>query len=166
MLKIMADNYTNIESTPQGTFHMGNDRSRWKSKTRRDVGKGNDNDNDIMIRFCPSHPRIGSDALSVQNVINCGQWFLGNYSNSTLPLNQTSLFIPGFVRPGYEELYRLRYSNHLTYDTEGFPQRTEFQTPTKKTKAEGVLTRLNAAQEKRRKHAKAKRRRQLSVFKR
>lgn len=156
MLKIMADNYVNVKSSPYGTFHLGNDRSRWKSD-KPTVGSPDSNSSQQLWKFCPWQSQAGSDVLTMQNHINCGHWYLGNYSIPSLPWNKSSSFIPGFVRTGFEALYRERYWKHLVDDDQGLPLPTEFQTPSKKTKADGALTKLIAAQQKRHQRAKTSR---------
>ena len=138
MLRIMADHYTNIESNARGTFHLGNDKSRWKGNLSTELTR-NSIPTSPLWRYCPSKAQLGSDALTIQNHVNCGLWYLGNDSTSSTRTNKSSVFIPGFVRPGHEGLYLQRYSKYLLYDAEGLPQTKDFQTPTKKTKARGVF---------------------------
>jgi len=150
-LRIMADRYTNIESNAQGTFHLGNDQSRWKGNVSLEFRSSNVTTSQLW-QFCPSKAQFGSDALTLQNHINCGQWFLGrNHNLPSLPWTKSSLFIPGFVRPGHEALYQQWYSKYLLYDDEGLPQTKDFQTPTKKTKAQGAFSKLLSGRESRQK---------------
>ena len=137
MLMIMSDEYTNIQSNQHGTFHLGGDTSKWMQSS---IG---DEEVVQVVQYCPVVGVI-SNSWSLQNHLNCGQWFLGNHSipllssshnNDSVPI----VYVPGFVRPGYEALYLERYSNFLNYDEVGRPLKHQ-RGPSKKTEAQGMFT--------------------------
>jgi hypothetical protein len=148
MLQIMSDKYANIKSNVNGTFHLGND-AVWKQPASHLLLEGsNDTESSNRLRmFCPESGAI-SDELGLQNHLNCGSWFLGN---QTIRLPTTveekhpvmPIYVPGFVRPNYEDLYLQRYSKHLHYSEEGWPLKPESRlAPGKNTKAQGMFTGL------------------------
>jgi hypothetical protein len=144
MLQIMADHYINIKSSPFGTFHVGNDNGRWKRATSN-WSIENALASTSSRGFCPSKNSHTSDALAIQNEANCGHWFLGD--NSTIgrsPKNpQSQEFVPGFVRSGFEHIYRNSYEEFLKIDVGGLPHERKYETPIRKRKADGPFKRNN-----------------------
>jgi hypothetical protein len=122
-LQIMADSYINIESNPNGTFHLG-DEKRWMKPD--DTGGSSDRDGGSsianvisvirdalpLIGFCPCNDAATTmkNVLAVQNNINCAQWYLGSASEAEVDEEAVTspTFIPGFVRHGWEEWYLSR----------------------------------------------------------
>jgi hypothetical protein len=128
MLKIMSDKYINFKSNKDGTFHLGNNMSNWQQSSSPE---GPANAKEIVLgKFCPVSGVISDELneLSLQNHLNCGRWFLGNQS-ITLPSKNHApqIYVPGFVRPGYEGLYLQRYSKHLHYSEAGRPLKPDFR---------------------------------------
>lgn len=94
-LEIMADNYINIPSNPRGSFHLGNDSTRWKqlnhtttstnAVAQRHVHSSKPRSilkqHMIIRHFCPYRPQRVYDDLGLQNEINCGAWFVGSNTN-------------------------------------------------------------------------------------
>lgn len=117
MLKIMADNYTNIKSNSHGTFHLGNNATKW----RRDNGYEMSDASKALNMFCPSGNSAVVDELSEQSILNCAMWFLGK-ENLHRITKDTPVYVPAFVRPGFGGLYLQRYSKHLWYADWGIPK--------------------------------------------
>lgn len=118
MLSIMAENYTNIKSYPYGTFHIGNNASNWRRPTTYQF----DEKLQALQKFCPHEAATVVDDLSSQNVMNCIQWFVGKQDLSQLMSKNETFYVPGFVRPGFEQFYLDHYSSHLRYGSWGTPQ--------------------------------------------
>jgi hypothetical protein len=95
-LKIMAHNFTSFESNVNGTFHLGNDGSRWK-KTKNNSTPPEIENMQHFLEHCPSRLFSGHP-YTLLNTINCGKWF----APSRLFANHT---IPNFVLPGSEQIY-------------------------------------------------------------
>lgn len=121
MMMIMARNYTNIPSNVNGTFHLGDDNSKWMPKG---VGANQQQQQQFpeitsqkeKIEICPVQP-FGNHPYSILNTINCAKWFQHDriYKNHT---------IPNFVQKGYEDMYLQNYPKVLKYsspDGHGIP---------------------------------------------
>jgi hypothetical protein len=109
VLRIMARNYTNIHSNVNGTFHLGDDHSKWSKPKKKQKVVFADIENQInIIQECPA-PTFGSHPYTLLNTINCGKSFRYDrfYNNHT---------IPNFVKPGYEDIYLRNYPNVLRYE--------------------------------------------------
>jgi hypothetical protein len=106
-LRVMAANYTNLPSNVNGTFHVGNDQSKWAhaAKTKA-VAEAIQKDRALM-KLCPVSPATSSMYI-VMNTINCGRWFKSNRTYDDHA-------VPSFVQPGYESLYLQSYPNVLRY---------------------------------------------------
>lgn len=112
MLRIMARNYTNIPSNVNGTFHLGEDTSRWMPKGGGAQQQQHQQFQEITsqrakIDGCPIQ-LFGNHPYSILNTINCANWFQYDrlYNNHT---------IPNFVQNGYEDMYLQNYPNILQY---------------------------------------------------
>ena len=124
MMKIMADRYINIKSNPYGTFHLGNNKTNWDRPNDYEL----DRISKVFRHFCPIAFGAVVDELSAQNVMNCAKWFLGDRDLRYISKND-SVYVPGFVRPGFENLYLQRYPNYLAYGAWGIPEVLRGQKP-------------------------------------
>lgn len=146
MLKIMSDKYYNLKSNVRGTFHLGDDQSNWNHPNTTRVKLVTNKEKLRIHNFCPESSGSISDVWGLQNHRNCGQWFLGKNQSQLLPNKSKGglvpFYVPGFVRPGYEDIYLERYSNYLRHDPEtGRPLKSRARSgPTKKTQAQGTFT--------------------------
>lgn len=100
VLKVMALNYTNFESNVQGTFHLGDDGSKWKKSNTALSTELKEKYSDDVKR-CPKKI-FGDHPYTYLNTANCGKWF----RSDRLLKNQS---IPSFVQLGYEATYLRRY---------------------------------------------------------
>jgi hypothetical protein len=110
MLQIMAHNYTNIHSNVNGTFHVGNDQSKWltKGKKQQEVVFADIEKEINITKECPFQ-RFGSHPYTILNTINCGKWFRYDRFHN----NHT---IPNFVQPGYEDMFLRNFHKVLRYE--------------------------------------------------
>ena len=140
MLQIMAESYINIKSSPFGTFHLGNDMSRW-TKASAGSSLAGDKHSRILQSFCPSRNAHLLDDLAIKNEVNCGIWFLGGNS-TTIGSRQTKskAFLPGFVRPGFELTYWNAYEEYLKFDSMGLPHDRNYETPKQKKQVDRPFT--------------------------
>ncbi|KAL3913999.1 MAG: hypothetical protein SGILL_006270, partial [Bacillariaceae sp.] len=125
-LRIMARNFTSFASSVNGTFHLGNDNSRWSNsndKTYKQVEK-----DFWFVDLCPVTAN-GKHPYTILNTINCGKLFEYHrfYKNHTMP---------NFVQPGYEDWYLERYHDSLRYTGPGGRGKAvmNFAEPLSKTK--------------------------------
>ncbi|CAJ1970090.1 unnamed protein product [Cylindrotheca closterium] len=141
-LLIMAPNYANLASHPNGTFHLGNDRN-WQTSKQQSITESYDHwtkfRNDLYyLPWCPISNHPPPNDYAMQNSINCGQWF---HPNRKWPSNHPkssywpwqrpsdSFPIPAFVREGSEALYIRNYGKYLNYTRDGMPIVSGHQTP-------------------------------------
>jgi hypothetical protein len=110
VLRIMARNYTNIPSNMNGTFHLGNDQSKWlpRVKNKQKVNFADIQNRINIAEECPIQT-FGSHPYTLLNTINCGTWF----HHDRFHKNHT---IPNFVQPGFEDLYLRNYPKILRYE--------------------------------------------------
>jgi hypothetical protein len=141
MLQIMADRYINIKSSPFGTFHLGNDMSRWRNASTSSSLTG-DKHSRILRAFCPSKNSHLLDDLAIKNEVNCGLWFLGGNSTTISSIQtKSTAFLPGFVRPGFELTFWNAYEEYLKFDSMGLPHDRNYETPMQKKRADRPFTR-------------------------
>ena len=114
ILKIMTSDYINYKSSPQGTYHLGNDDSKWKNKAKVSSSSSSSSSSllqqpqpqqkqeqqqkqkyyyDTIIKNCPSK-LIGNHPYTYLNTINCGLlWSMKTNNNSTATLTDTTTSI-------------------------------------------------------------------------
>lgn len=169
-LQIMAPNYVNLASNPNGTFHLGNDRdwqildadpnivtnstdqSKQQSVTHSDEFWAKFQGDLHYLEWCPISNHPPPNEYAMQNSINCGKWFhpnrhwAGNNYRKTFwfflwPWQTRKTAIPAFVREGSEAIYIQNFAKYLNYTAEGMPIVPGHQTPEIKRRRPKIVNR-------------------------
>mmetsp|Transcript_5391 Transcript_5391/g.10129 ORF Transcript_5391/g.10129 Transcript_5391/m.10129 type:complete len:178 (-) Transcript_5391:99-632(-) len=136
-LKIMANNYTNVQSNANGTFHLGDDGRKWKS-SGADLNTSEIKSQLKFVQNCPVR-HFGDHPYTILNTINCGKWFQYDrfFRNHT---------IPSFVQSGFEAFFLRSYPKKLHYrspDGSGFPQITRPAPKSTNTTSKKLVSKLS-----------------------
>mmetsp|Transcript_36973 Transcript_36973/g.78071 ORF Transcript_36973/g.78071 Transcript_36973/m.78071 type:complete len:620 (+) Transcript_36973:211-2070(+) len=109
ILGVMVDKYEAI-SPPKtyGTFHLDDERA-WNTSDAQDTSFWKEFDRQELeyLYSCPFAGESFQPAKNVhtlQNLINCGKWFQSRTVNGNS--------VPGFVQPGYEDVYLSKTAGH------------------------------------------------------
>jgi hypothetical protein len=149
-LKIMAKNYANIESNPNGTFHLGNSRS-WHNPSKTDSSSDDLSfwyektlDNLEYLPWCPISNHPPKNEYILGNSINCGKWFRPR-SSTKWSLRHHLYHVPAFVRDGFQDVYINNFSKYMNHTSKGMPLVAGFPSPKMKQripKAKSPILRL------------------------